>query len=96
MSVPIMSVEIDRYESEEATLLQYPIVRSIAAQFALDIHAGRVSLEYLDTWEGMNRVGDIMKSHGISYETIGGPARAVRKATVGFLEVFEEETPTLT
>lgn len=80
----------DRYAIEEETLLQIPMVQSISVNMAIDIRAGKVSLDILDTWEGMRAIGLEFQRLNISYETIGGPARAVKRATQGFLDFMAE------
>ena len=80
----------DRYAIEEETLLQIPMVQSISVNMAIDIREGKVSLDILDTWEGMRAIGREFQRLNISYETIGGPARAVKKATQGFLDFMAE------
>lgn len=84
------SIVSDRYAVEEARLLAIPMVQSLAVNFALDVNAGKVTVDFLDTWEGMRATGQEFQRLGIEYDTIGGPARAVKTAVQGFLDFMAE------
>lgn len=78
-------IEAGKYQAEADRLFAIPMVQSIAANMAIDIHAGKVSLEFLDTFAGMTALNSEFQRLEIPYDTIGGPARAVKRAVEGFL-----------
>lgn len=82
----------DKFAIEEETLFNTPMVQSIAVHMALDIQADKVTLDVLDTWQGMIAIGREFQRLGVPYETIGGPARAMKRAVKNFLEVLELST----
>lgn len=59
----VRSIQIvsGRYAEEEDRLAAVPMVQTIACHYALDVHAGKTTLEHLTTWEGMRAAGDLFK-----------------------------------
>lgn len=82
-------IEAQHFKDEEEELKAIPMVRSMAAAFAVDVLAGNITREYLDTHAAMGALGIEFQRRNIPYHSIGGPIRAFKVLVDHFLGEFD-------
>lgn len=78
MSEPVV-LESPRFAEEQARLVADPVILDMAGGLVHDPAApkGQALLDWLESYEGMMTAYRVALSRGASFESIGGPARAL-------------------
>ena len=81
-------LEAAKFATEQATLMIDPQIVDLAGGLYFDPAApkGQALLDWLDSHEGMMAAYRIAQDRGVTFQSIGGPARAIRALVVLTME----------
>jgi hypothetical protein len=84
MSDGIVVIEAEHFATEQAELMTDNGIIDMAGGLYYDANApkGQALLDWLDSWEGISTAQRIASQRGIRFQSIGGPARAIRALVV--------------
>ena len=88
MSDGIVVIEAEHFATEQAALMVDPIIVDMAGGLVHDENApkGDSLLEWLDSHHGMTTAMRVAQDRGVKFQSIGGPARAIRALVAAHLE----------
>lgn len=79
MTAPVI-IESAEFQAEQDRLTVDNVIIDMAGGLYFDPNApkGQALLDWLDSWEGIQAARVVADKRGVRFQSIGGPARAIR------------------